>query len=637
MRPATRESQVVITVNQAKERILIMILAVILIFAALSGAITAPVGAASVAVDTTSDISDGDTSSVSNLIADPGGDGVISLREAIEATNNTPGADTIGFNIPGCGSVCTIQPATPLPVLSDGGTTIDGYTQPGASPAGDSQPAILLIELDGSLITEFGGHGLQITSPNNQVRGLVIKRFGVGADSRLSGIEIYGSDAYGNIIAGNHIGTNPLGTIAEMNDGSGILIEEGAHENTVGGDSPADRNIISGNDQVGVIIRSGGADANVVSGNYIGTDAGGTQDLGNRLDGVHVAGDANNNRVGGNTVGERNLISGNDQIGVWVYGYASYIPSGNQILGNYIGTDLSGSLRLGNMDEGVSIWGGQDTTIQNNVISANGDTGIYMIAHDNDLTGNVVFGNYIGSDATGTIDLGNVDDGIYISSSSPLVAQDNTIGGLQPGEGNLISGNGRNGIFLKGTGTSANPVAGNSIGSDPGGSLDLGNRYNGILVSEGVQDSTLGPGNTIAFNRIGVKLSWESTTGIKITQNSIYGNSESGIELGSANNDIQAPVISAVSDSAPYQVEGNACTGCSVEVFASPTNAGQGKLYLDTASADGSGQFSISLADLPAPYLTATVTGITDGTSEFSIAFKVEITRTIYLPMVRRD
>jgi parallel beta-helix repeat protein len=624
--------------NQAKERILIMILAVILILTGLSGAVTAPVCAASVAVDTTNDTSDGDTSSVSNLNTNPGADAVISLREAIEATNNTPGADTIGFNIPGCGGVCTIQPATPLPVLSDGGTTIDGYRQPGASPASDAQPATLLIELDGLLVTEFGGHGLQITSPNNHARGLVINHFGVGADSRLSGIEIYGSDAYGNTIAGNYIGTNPLGTVAEMNDGSGISIEQGAHGNTVGGGSPADRNIISGNAGVGVSIRYGGANANVVSGNYIGTDASGTQDLGNRLDGVHIGGDANNNRVGGDTAGERNLISGNNQTGVWIYGYASYIPSGNEILGNYIGTDLTGSVRVGNMDDGVQIWGGQDTTIQNNVISANGDAGIYMIAHDNDLTGNVVFGNYIGSDATGTIDLGNSDDGIYISSSSPLVAQDNIIGGLQPGEGNLVSGNGRNGIFVKGTGTSANPIAGNIIGSDPGGSLDLGNRYNGILVNDGVMDSTIGSGNNIAFNGTGIKLSGESVTGIQITQNSVHDNSGVGIDLhDGANNDIPAPVISAVSDSAPYQVTGTACPGCIVEVFASPTSAGQGKLYLATTSADGSGQVSISLAAIPAPYLTVTSTDPTDGTSEFSTPFQVEIEIAIYLPMVRND
>lgn len=196
----------------------------------------------------------------------------------------------------------------------------------------------------------------------------------------------------------------------------------------------------------------------------------------------------------------------------------------------------------------------------------------------------------------------------------------------------------RNGIFLKGAGTSANPIAGNIIGGDPGGNLDLGNRYNGILVNDGVTDSIIGPGNTIAHNGIGIKLSGTGVTGIQVTQNSIYNNTGMGIDLYSgANNDILAPVISAVSDSAPYQVSGNACLGCSVEVFASPTGAGQGKLYQGTTSADESGQFSISLADISAAYLTATATGGTDGTSEFSAPFQAEIEISTYLPLILND
>ncbi len=146
-----------------------------------------------------------------------------------------------------------------------------------------------------------------------------------------------------------------------MNDGSGILIEQGSHSNPFGWAAPAERNVISRNGQCGVNIQYGGANANVVSGNCTGTDASGTQDSGNRLDGVHIAGDASNNRVGGDTAGEHNLTSGRNQIGVWIYGHAFWIPSGSQILGNFIGTDLTGSFRLGSMNEAVSIRGGRDS------------------------------------------------------------------------------------------------------------------------------------------------------------------------------------------------------------------------------------------------------------------------------------
>ena len=106
--------------------------------------------AASVTVNSTTDVSDGDTSSIANLSANPGADGVISLRETIEAANNTAGSDSIAFNISGCGGVCTIQPLSTLPALSGGGTTIDGYTQPGAAKATDVLSATLLIEIDGT-------------------------------------------------------------------------------------------------------------------------------------------------------------------------------------------------------------------------------------------------------------------------------------------------------------------------------------------------------------------------------------------------------------------------------------------------------------------------------------------------------
>ena len=84
--------------------------------------------AATVTVDSTTDVNDGDTSSISALIDNPGPDGDISLREAIVAANNTSGADTINFDIPGCYPVCTIQPTSALPFLSGGGTTINGYS-----------------------------------------------------------------------------------------------------------------------------------------------------------------------------------------------------------------------------------------------------------------------------------------------------------------------------------------------------------------------------------------------------------------------------------------------------------------------------------------------------------------------------
>ena len=158
-----------------------------------------------VAVNTANDVLDGDTSSIANLIANPGADGVISLREAIKAANNTPGLDTITFDIPGAG-VHTITPLTGLPRITDP-VFIDGTSQPDYL----DQP---LIELDGHLATN--ANGLQFTGGGNTVSGLDIHSFAGGDGILLE--ELGSADPEGdNTILDNYIGTDPTGMVAEGN------------------------------------------------------------------------------------------------------------------------------------------------------------------------------------------------------------------------------------------------------------------------------------------------------------------------------------------------------------------------------------------------------------------------------------
>jgi len=185
------------------------------------GLLAAPV----IIVDTSVDTADGDTSSIASLMADKGADGLISLREAIIAANNTPntdGIDEIHFDVGG-GGTQTIQPLTALPEITDP-VIIDATTQPGYSGAP-------IIELDGSLTT--GADGLLITGGDTTVRGLVINRFGG------DGIHLGGGG--GNVIEGNHIGTNVSGNATLPNGGDGIEITSA--NNTIGGlgvgESPA--------------------------------------------------------------------------------------------------------------------------------------------------------------------------------------------------------------------------------------------------------------------------------------------------------------------------------------------------------------------------------------------------------------
>jgi hypothetical protein len=199
-----------------------------------------------------------------------------SLREAILAANtNRTFCATIKFNIdastdPGCDpstGVCTIMPLSELPTMAIC-TTIDGYTQPGAStnslPNGDN--AVLKIVLNGSMAGSFVS-GIVTTNHQMRVAGLVINQFsGSGIETRL----------FGSIsVSGCFIGTDVSGTTA-MGNGSGV-----SASGTIGGSSPDSRNVISGNLHNGVNMFAGS-----VYGSFIGTDRHGTSALGNSGIGV---------------------------------------------------------------------------------------------------------------------------------------------------------------------------------------------------------------------------------------------------------------------------------------------------------------------------------------------------------------
>jgi hypothetical protein len=145
-----------------------------------------------------------------------------SLRQAILDANVTPGSDLIAFGIAGPG-VHTISPLSPLPRLTDdAGVTIDGYTQPAATPnsLGMGDNAILLIEVNGAA-TGTGAFGLRVQSSSNRIRGLVINGFGsLGSGGGAISIET-GSD---NRVTGCFLGTNATATTARPNE-FGVIVE----------------------------------------------------------------------------------------------------------------------------------------------------------------------------------------------------------------------------------------------------------------------------------------------------------------------------------------------------------------------------------------------------------------------------
>ena len=291
------------------------------------------------------------------------GDG--SLRKAITDANGMAGADTINFNIPG-GGVHTISLASALPTISDP-VTIDGYTQPGASPntLAESDDANLLIELEGS--SAGGASGLRISAGSSTVRGLVINRFvfPTGPVDETLGNGILLEGVGGNHIEGNFVGTDPGGTLARPNTNVGILVS--SPNNVVGGTTPEARNLISGNapfDGVYVSPANGIGDSsgNVIQGNFIGTKADGVSPLGNARIGVTVTHGAHDNLVGGTAAGAGNRIAFNAGSGVEVDVAESV---GNAILSNSIYSN--GALGIELEGNGVSLndLGDSDTGANN--------------------------------------------------------------------------------------------------------------------------------------------------------------------------------------------------------------------------------------------------------------------------------
>jgi titin len=410
-----------------------------------------------------------------------------SLRQAIIAANSLPGRDSITFNIPGSG-VQTISPATALPSIDDS-LGIDGTTQPGFS----GKPRIVISGSRGALT-----YGLVIAADNCGIKGLSVSAC-VG-----TGIIVTRSS---NVISGCFIGTDAEGSASRAN-GIGILFQQGSTGNLIGGTSVSERNVISGNRDLGVCFLF--ANGNTIQGNFIGTDATGGIALANGNDGVSVDHSSNCN-VGGSLAGEGNLISGNGRSGIRIIGPPA---SGNVIQGNMLGVDGNGSSFLANQGDGITVLNAAENTIggtetgAGNLVSGNGGNGI--IIQDFGATGNVIEGNVVGLDASGSRLLPNFLNGVQVANAS-----ETTIGGIEPGAGNIISGNRLYGISLFG---SNDVVQGNFVGTDLAGNFA---RPNGL-------DAVSGGG-------VLIQGSHESVGGESASaRNVISGNHHDGVRLEQA-------------------------------------------------------------------------------------------------------
>ncbi len=445
-------------------------------------------------------------------------------------------ANSIGIEVAGAGNTLggTVSAARNLVSgNSSDGVKLDS-TASGTLVIGNS---IGVNSVDAALANS--GNGLNILSTTNTIGGTASGSRNVISANSGDGL-LLASGASGNQVLGNYIGTNIFGTAALGNSSNGIDIA--SNSNTIGGTTSAARNVISGNSSDGVLIDST-ATGNSLQGNYNGTNAAGTASLANSI-GVEMAG--NNNTVGGSS-GSRNVISGNAKDGVKIDSGAS----GNQVLGNAIGVNTYDSAAVGNSGNGIEVAGSSNTlgasyAVAPNEISGNSNDGVLL---DSGSSGNQVLGNYIGTNHSGTASVankvgiedagssntlggsvlgaknvisGNSSDGVLLDSTANAETMQGNYIGLNVG-GNTILANGSHGVEVQG---SNNTLGGNSGANYFARNFISGNKGDGVLIDSGAS------GDQVLGNFIGVGVS--GTNGV--------GNTLNGIEIAGNSNTIGGTV-----------------------------------------------------------------------------------------------
>lgn len=486
--------------------------------------------------------------------------GTGSLRQAITDANNHAGLDTIAFNIPGAG-VHTITPVTLLPDIT-GSVIIDGA---------NGGVAANRVELSGA-----GALSTGLSFPSGpsdcEIRNLVINGF---TSRQILFITVTNS-----IIQGNFLGLNTAGTGVVAGSGLGIEMCCGSSGVLIGGTTAAARNVISSTNNAAIAVSGSSA---TIQGNFIGLNAAGTARLGDNSTGIQI--DNASATIGGVNPGERNVIA--SFTGIRLGGNPALGHSAGLIEGNFIGTDATGmtALNFGN-GNGVDVVHATGAVIRGNVISGNLD-GVTVSSSgisgaSSDLT--TIQGNLIGTAADGTTALGNSRKGVYV-----FLSPNNTIGGTDSNEGNVIAFNGEKGVDI-GLST-GNSVQGNSIFSNGALGIDL-------------------DGGSVTLNDVG-----DADTGGNNLQNYPL---ISGVTI-SGGNVMMTGALNSVASTA-FRLEFFSNTK------ANPSGFGEGETFLGftNVTTDASGNVSYNVTfpvSATARAFTATATDPTGNTSEFSPAF----------------
>jgi hypothetical protein len=483
----------------------------------------------------------------------------LTLREAIAFSNGTlsysslspaqqalitlplatpPAANTINFNIPTsdpgyipANQTWRIAPGSALPVIT-APVTINGYSQTGAlantNGPGLADNAVLKIQIIPTTGPVFAG--LQILATNTTIEGLVINNF------NLDGINLRGNTG-GDTISGDFIEGNGGG------GGNGITIN--SPNNTIGGPTPAARNVIGASLADPSASHTGSGIAvnldtnavnitgNLIENNFIGVGADGISNLGNANDGIDLY-QATNETIGGTSAADANVISGNLQSQIAVLGTV-LVNQDELIQGNYLGTDVTGTkVPTGSTNHyGISVNGsavtiGGTATGAGNIIAQSQDAGIALSGANN-----LVQGNWIGTNPQGSAALG-LPTAIQVNGSG------DTIGGAAAGAANIITNYVERGIYS--TGVTFLLISHNSIFSSEsaGAGISLLSDDNGSIQAPVLTSATANPdGSVTVQGTLTEPLSGTGTYTLEFFASQVAGNGQGQTFLNPA---VQVPI-----------------------------------------------------------------------------------------------
>lgn len=303
-------------------------------------------------------------------------------------------------------------------------------------------------------------------SSNNTLGGYAfMERNVVSGHSGPGGnIGIWADNIDNSYFLTNYVGTDSTGMVALKNNNHGIYTQNGSDNNYF------ISNIISGNGRNGLDLT--GLNNSFFYGNYIGLGRDGLTQVQNEAIGFRLGG-ASYNKIGGSLVSQRNYISGNGDHAFFTDGASTY----NTFQGNYVGTDTSGLVAIGNRKSGVFFLDNSNYNLVGGTNAGQGNLICCSINSDeagvrSQISANTtVVGNLIGTNknAQPLAGFGNAGMGIWLMSYSYLGTSSSyaKIGGLLAGEANTITNNGRNGIQLSSYGgdfgTRFIPIIGNKI------------------------------------------------------------------------------------------------------------------------------------------------------------------------------